>query len=143
MRTALLAALAWHLLLVSGYGVGQLVHGARAIVADTPQAGDLIRLFVHSGVDGLTVWSTRLGGAVGVAGCIGLLLGRRWGLICVLLAAIPLAWSVLVWGLLFVFWRAFDTAGSWPLLAHIAATLLTAVGLPILVLTTSRPNRSV
>lgn len=138
----MLAALGWYLLLLSGYGIGQLVHGFRTIAAETPQAGDPLRLFVHSGVDGLTLWSTRLGGMMGVLGCVGLLLGQRWGILSVLLAAIPLAWALIVWTMLFAFWRAFDSAGSWYLLAHITVTLLVVLGLPILNMIASRRTRT-
>ena len=46
--------LAWNVLLLSGYDLGQLIYGARVLVSDAPGGGDVSRSFAYSGLALLT-----------------------------------------------------------------------------------------
>lgn len=131
-RALLLLALAWSLMLLSGYSLGQIVLGAKSLVQDTMSAGDATRLFASYATSTLTAIPTMLAGACGVIGTIALLAARRWAWLPLLSGALAILWPLLVWFLAWALWRAADDFGATLLLAQIVLSALTMTGLPAL-----------
>jgi len=132
--------LAWNVLLLSGYDLGQLIYGARVLVSDAPGGGDVSRSFAYSGLALLTTLPRRLGGAVGALGCVGLLVQQQWAFIPLVLSTLLLFCPLLVWIVTLAFWMPLDPLGSVPLLAQAVITALTGIGFPVLALFLRRPR---
>lgn len=125
-------ALAWYILLFSGYDLGQLAYGSRILTSEATDSRDVGRVFAYSGIALLTTVPVRLGGAAGVLGCVGLMLRQSWAFIALVLASLLLIWPVLIWIVALTFWRAIDPGGSLLLLVHIVITTAVAFGVPII-----------
>lgn len=131
-RVLLLLALAWSLVLLSGYSLGQIVLGAMSLLQDTMSAGDATRLFASFATSTLTAIPAMLAGACAAAGAIALLARRSWAWLPLLLGALAILWPLLVWFLAWAFWRAADDLGATLLLAQILLSAGSLLGLPVL-----------
>lgn len=125
-------SLIWFSFLASGYSLGQVIYGLRALADDAPQDADVARSLAYSGVAALTGWLVQLAGALGVAGCVGLFMQRQWSVFVLVVAALLLVWPVLVWTVALVFWNEVDPIGANWMLAHALLTASVGFGMPLL-----------